>query len=482
MIYLLRSVTAMIVAAGAVLTGTAGHGAQGRLTCPGTVQVGQQLPTDISVNVGSTPLGAYSVTVTYDPAVLTIASVAGGSSPEFSGSPTTNSGSFTSGSTNISAFQTTSLTGPTGIVSIARPTFNAVGPAASTTVGLTVRSLFDTNSNPISVTATGCVVAVTGGGTTTSSTSSTTTTRPTTTTSTTHAPTTTTTTTRPSTSTTSTTTVPTTTSLPTTTSTSTTTSSSTTIHPTTTSTSTTTTTTLAGNRSPDCSAAVATPASLSPPNHRFVKVSVTGVTDPDGDPVAISITSITQNEALNAMGDRNTCPDATGVGTATASLRAEREGSGDGRVYHIGFTADDDRGGRCAGTVTVCVPQGQAGQPCVDEGPSVDSTGPIYMGACTAGCAIEMALAQPLCAGEDAPPALVQRVDSAQQLIAQAAAASGKKNTKGLMRRGIRVAKQAVGTATEAAKKGTISQRCAASIAKEFGNVRAAADGWLRTR
>jgi len=213
-----------------------------------------------------------------------------------------------------------------------------------------------------------------------------------------------------------------------------------------------------------------------------VKVSLTGVTDPDGDPVAISITGITQDEVLSGMGARNTCPDATGVGTATASLRAERDGSGDGRVYHVSFKADDDRGGRCMGTVTVCVPQGQAGQPCVDEGPSVDSTGPICVGACAAGCAIEMALAQPLCAGEDAPAALVQRVDSAQQLIAQAAAASGKKNAKGLMRRGIRVAKQAVGTAAEAAKNGAISSGCATSIAEEFVNVRAAADRWLRTR
>ena len=77
---------------------------------------------------------------------------------------------------------------------------------------------------------------------------------------------------------------------------------------------------------------------------------------------------------------------------------------------------------------------------------------------------------------------LVQRVDSAQQLITQAAAASGKKKAKGLMRKGIRVAQRAVGTAAEAAKKGTISPGCAASIAKEFGSVTAAADRWLHTR
>jgi len=74
------------------------------------------------------------------------------------------------------------------------------------------------------------------------------------------------------------------------------------------------------------------------------------------------------------------------------------------------------------------------------------------------------------------------RVDSAQRLIAQAAGTSGKKKAKRLMRKGIKALKQAAGIAAKAAKKGTISSGCAASIAKQFGNVRAAADSWLRTR
>ena len=175
----LQSVITLIVTAAAVLTGTASHAADATFVCPGAVPVGQQLATEITVDVGTTPLGAYSVTVTYDPAVLTIASVAGGTTPEFSGSPTTNPGTFTNGTTNVAGFQTASLTRPTGVVSLARVTFNAVGPA-STTVGLTVSGLFDTNSNPISVRATGCMATVTGGSsssTTTTTSSSTTTIR-----------------------------------------------------------------------------------------------------------------------------------------------------------------------------------------------------------------------------------------------------------------------------------------------------------------
>jgi len=222
---------------------------------------------------------------------------------------------------------------------------------------------------------------------------------------------------------------------------------------------------------------------LWPPNHQIITVSVADVTDPDGDPVAITITGITQDEALNGAGEGDTCPDATGVGTATASLRSEREGGGDGRVYHISFAADDGRGGRCAGTVTVCVPHDQGqGRVCVDQGPLFDSTGPTCVGACTSGCAIEMALAQPLCMGENVPAMLVQRLNAAQQLVGQAAGTSGKKKAKRLMRKGIKVLKQAVGIAAKDAKKGEISSACAASVATDAGNAKTGADRWLHTR
>jgi hypothetical protein len=51
-------------------------------------------------------------------------------------------------------------------------------------------------------------------------------------------------------------------------------------------------------------------------------------------------------------------------------LRAERDGNGDGRVYHIQFTVSDPEGASCSGEVTVCVPhdQGHGGQ-CGDQGP-----------------------------------------------------------------------------------------------------------------
>ena len=51
------------------------------------------------------------------------------------------------------------------------------------------------------------------------------------------------------------------------------------------------------NQDPNCSDAYAEPACLWPPNHRMVQVTILGVTDPDDDPVTITITSITSDEA-----------------------------------------------------------------------------------------------------------------------------------------------------------------------------------------
>ncbi|HYG62056.1 MAG TPA: SBBP repeat-containing protein [Thermoanaerobaculia bacterium] len=123
------------------------------------------------------------------------------------------------------------------------------------------------------------------------------------------------------------------------------------------------------NNTPDCSAAAASPATLSPADGRFVNVSIRGVTDPDGDRVTITLTSIFQDEFLTSPGT----PDAGGVGTPTARLRASRIPGGDGRVYHLRYTATDTQGGTCSGTVKVCVPLSGGGT-CVDGGARIDST------------------------------------------------------------------------------------------------------------
>lgn len=129
------------------------------------------------------------------------------------------------------------------------------------------------------------------------------------------------------------------------------------------------------NHPPSCNLAVAGVATLWPPNHQLVNVAVLGVTDPENDPVSISITGITQDEQVNGLGDGDTSPDGFGIGSSQAILRAERSGTGNGRVYAVSFTASDGIGGTCSGKVNVGVPhdQGNNSTP-VDDGQNYDST------------------------------------------------------------------------------------------------------------
>jgi hypothetical protein len=133
-----------------------------------------------------------------------------------------------------------------------------------------------------------------------------------------------------------------------------------------------------GNRAPLCNAAVADSPTLWPPNHKtMAEVRVLGVTDPDGDPLSITIRGITQDEPVKGPKAGSFAPDATGVGTNLARVRMERTGAGSGRVYRISFQASDGRGGQCTGTVFSCVPHDQGENvACVDEGETYDSTAP----------------------------------------------------------------------------------------------------------
>jgi hypothetical protein len=127
----------------------------------------------------------------------------------------------------------------------------------------------------------------------------------------------------------------------------------------------------APNAPPVCTRATALPGRLWPPNGKLQAIAIPGVTDPDGDRIVLTVTTIRQDEPLSNKGQ----PDATGIGTARPMLRADRAGNGDGRVYHLRFAADDGHGGRCEGEVTVCVPHDQRGRGCGDGGALVDSAG-----------------------------------------------------------------------------------------------------------
>ena len=130
------------------------------------------------------------------------------------------------------------------------------------------------------------------------------------------------------------------------------------------------------NLPPVCSDVVLDVTSLWPPNHELRTITASGATDPDiGGTVTLVIDGITQDEPVNEGGDGNTEPDAslTSPLSAEAAVRAERAGTGDGRVYQVHFTATDQFGATCEGTATVGVPHDQR-----PGGEPIDSAPPSY--------------------------------------------------------------------------------------------------------
>lgn len=121
---------------------------------------------------------------------------------------------------------------------------------------------------------------------------------------------------------------------------------------------------------PDVSQAKADPATVWPPNHQLVPINILGVTDPSGNPVALRVDEIRQDEPVGSNDDM--C-SVKGVGTDEPEVRAERNGSGDGRVYSIWFTATGSGHQSSQGIVKVCVPHDSNGT-CTFSKPSAKST------------------------------------------------------------------------------------------------------------
>ncbi len=122
------------------------------------------------------------------------------------------------------------------------------------------------------------------------------------------------------------------------------------------------------SRPPVCSATVSA-SDLWPPNHKPSYLSLTGITDPDGDAITIRYTGILQDEPVHSVGQGNTPNSDGGIEAdgARAWVRSERIGNpkipGDGRVYLIGYTASDATGASCTGTAQLALPHDQRGTP-----------------------------------------------------------------------------------------------------------------------
>jgi DNA/RNA endonuclease G (NUC1) len=116
--------------------------------------------------------------------------------------------------------------------------------------------------------------------------------------------------------------------------------------------------------------------SLWPANHSYHTVNVSDLVasasdnfDPNVTLNSVVITQVTSDEVENGNGDGNTLNDIVIASDCkSVQLRAERDGSGDGRVYTVTFLVRDAAGNTTTATAKVTVPKNGGGT-AVDSGP-----------------------------------------------------------------------------------------------------------------
>jgi hypothetical protein len=119
----------------------------------------------------------------------------------------------------------------------------------------------------------------------------------------------------------------------------------------------TTNVTVRAAAAPDITSASASPNVLWPPNHKMVDVAVSVSTaEACGGPATCRITGVSSNEPVEGAGGGSLAPDWEVVGQLLLKLRAERAGSGGGRVYTVTVTCLDAAGNSSTKDVLVTVP------------------------------------------------------------------------------------------------------------------------------
>jgi len=106
-----------------------------------------------------------------------------------------------------------------------------------------------------------------------------------------------------------------------------------------------------------------TPAQLWPPNHKMHTVEAV-LAIQDCDPMTtVELVSVTSNEPDNGLGDGDTTGDIAGATLGTddrsVQVRAERSGTGSGRIYTFVYRVTDGSGNATEATATVTVPHDQ---------------------------------------------------------------------------------------------------------------------------
>jgi endonuclease G len=109
---------------------------------------------------------------------------------------------------------------------------------------------------------------------------------------------------------------------------------------------------------PTIGALTATPGLLTPPNHKLVDI-VVGYTATDASGAPVCALTVSSNEPVNGPNDGNTSSDWTifPLDPHRVQLRAERAGTGTGRIYTITATCSDAYGHSTSNSTTVTVPK-----------------------------------------------------------------------------------------------------------------------------
>ncbi|HEY6930173.1 MAG TPA: TIGR03118 family protein [Thermoanaerobaculia bacterium] len=102
----------------------------------------------------------------------------------------------------------------------------------------------------------------------------------------------------------------------------------------------------------------ATPNVLWPPDHKLVPVSVNYTVQDSCDSVPVCSLSVSSNEGAGG-GSGNASPDSQIIDAHDVSLRAERAGTGDTRIYTITVSCTDKLGLTSSAVATVTLPHDQ---------------------------------------------------------------------------------------------------------------------------
>jgi len=116
---------------------------------------------------------------------------------------------------------------------------------------------------------------------------------------------------------------------------------------------------LCADATPPTLSVSASPATLTPPNHKYVTVTVTRTVADAQDPSpTVALVSATSSEPDDAPGgaDGATTNDVVVVNDTTFRVRAERSETGPGRVYTFTYRATDACGNATTSSTTVSVP------------------------------------------------------------------------------------------------------------------------------